>query len=152
MTSKMRITFVLPDAGLGGGTRVVATYAAKLHARGHKVTIISTPRPPLSVSQKMRSVLRGNGWPSAVPRSHLANTPVEHRIIERWRPVSDTDVPDGDVVIATWWETAEWVNRLSPAKGQKLYLIQHDESQFATSQERALATWSLPMHKIVVAQ
>ena len=26
-----------------------------------------------------------------------------------------------DVVIATWWETAEWVNALSRKKGEKIY-------------------------------
>jgi len=62
-------------------------------------------------------------------------------------------LPDADVVVATWWETAEWVARLSPSKGAKAYLIQQWESNF-TSQpaERVNATWWLPMQKIVVSQ
>src|SRR4029453_2216609 len=59
MRPRMRITFVLPDASLAGGIRVVAIYAAKLHARGHKVTVISTPRPPKPLKEKLRSVLKG---------------------------------------------------------------------------------------------
>ena len=31
------------------------------------------------------------------------------------------------VVIATWWETAEWVAGLSPRKGAKAYFLQHHE-------------------------
>ena len=41
--------------------------------------------------------------------------------------MTDVDVPDGDLIIATWWETAEWVNALSPNKGAKVYFIQHHE-------------------------
>jgi glycosyltransferase involved in cell wall biosynthesis len=152
MNRPMRITFVLPDASLAGGVRVVAIYAKKLHARGHKVTVISTPRAPRPLKDKLRSVMRGQGWPSALPPSHLDDTPAERIVLDRWRPVTDADVPDGDVVVATWWETAEWVANLGPAKGAKAYFLQHDETLFASSPDRALATWSLPMHKIAVAQ
>jgi glycosyltransferase involved in cell wall biosynthesis len=55
-------------------------------------------------------------------------------------------------VVATWWETAEWVTNLSPSKGTKVNFLQHDEALFASSPDRALATWSLPMHKIAVAR
>jgi glycosyltransferase involved in cell wall biosynthesis len=82
----------------------------------------------------------------------MDDTPALHRIIDRYRPVVDADVPDGDVVIATWWETAEWVANLDLSKGAKAYFVQHDETQFASAPDRALATWSLPMHKIAVAQ
>jgi glycosyltransferase involved in cell wall biosynthesis len=77
---------------------------------------------------------------------------VEHRVIDRVRKVVDADLPDADVVIATWWETAEWVARLSAAKGVKAYFIQHDESTFASPADRIIATWKLPMHKITIAQ
>jgi glycosyltransferase involved in cell wall biosynthesis len=152
MRPRMRITFVLPDASLAGGIRVVAIYAAKLHARGHKVTVISTPRPPKPLKEKLRSVLKGQLISNGALRSHLDNTPADHRVLDRWRPVADRDVPDGDVVIATWWETAEWVARLRASKGAKAYFLQHDETLFASEPKRALATWSLPMHKVAVAK
>jgi glycosyltransferase involved in cell wall biosynthesis len=148
----MKITFVLPDASYAGGVRVVATYASKLQARGHRVTVISTPRQTASLKTKLRSLLRGQGWPVEKSGSHMDHAAVEHRIIDRRRPVTDADTPDADVVIATWWETAEWVANLSAAKGAKVYFLQHDETLFASSPERALATWSLPMSKIAVAQ
>ena len=66
--------------------------------------------------------------------------------------MTDADVPDGDVVIATWWETAEWAAKLSPGKGVKAYFIQHDETQLSDQKDRVIATWALPMHKITIAQ
>jgi glycosyltransferase involved in cell wall biosynthesis len=73
--------------------------------------------------------------------------------VSPYRPVRDRDVPDGDVVLATWWETAEWVAALSPAKGAKAHFIQHDEKRFlGVPEERAAATWRLPMQKITISK
>jgi len=149
----MRITFVLPFAGTAGGTRVVATYADRLHKRGHDVTVVSTPKRDPGVTAKLRSVLKGKGWPRTTGASHFDHVDVDHRIIDCFRPITDADVPDADVVIATWWETAEWVAKLSPRKGAKAYFIQHDETQLSVDQkERVLATWALPMKKVTIAQ
>ena len=57
--------------------------------------------------------------------SHFDYVGVPVHVLDRYRPVMDCDVPDGDVVIATWWETAEWVVELSSRKGAKAYFIQH---------------------------
>ena len=64
----------------------------------------------------------------------------------------DADLPDADIVIATWWETAEWVNALSPAKGRKVYFIQHHEVFSYLPVERSRATYRLPLHKIVISR
>jgi len=77
---------------------------------------------------------------------------VPHRVIDRVRPITDSDVPDADVVVATWWETAEWVAKLSPKKGAKAYFIQHHEIFDYLPKERVKATWSLPMHKITISK
>src|SRR3954468_9941208 len=149
----MRITFILPFAGTAGGTRVVATYADRLHKRGHEVVVVSTPKRDPGFGAKLRSLMRGSGWPKRTGPSHFDHVHVDHRVIDRFRPITDADVPDADVVIATWWETAEWVAKLSPAKGAKAYFIQHDETQLSEQQkDRVIATWALPMHKIAVAQ
>jgi glycosyltransferase involved in cell wall biosynthesis len=66
--------------------------------------------------------------------------------------VTDIDVPDSDVVIATWWETAEWVHGLSITKGAKVYFIQGYEVFPFLPLERCKATYRLPMHKVVVAE
>jgi glycosyltransferase involved in cell wall biosynthesis len=71
--------------------------------------------------------------------------------LDRFRPVEDRDLPDADVVVATWWLTAEWVAALAPAKGAKAYFIQHMETVFGQDVDRVHATWRLPMQKIVIA-
>jgi glycosyltransferase involved in cell wall biosynthesis len=60
-------------------------------------------------------------------------------------------VPDGDAVIATAWETAEWVNRYPASKGRRFYLIQHLET-WNGPEERVYATWKLPLQKIVISK
>jgi glycosyltransferase involved in cell wall biosynthesis len=77
---------------------------------------------------------------------------IEHRQIEKYRPILADDLPDGDVVIATWWETAEWVAALPPTKGKKAYFIQHYEAHQDQDAARVDATWRLPLHKIIIAR
>jgi glycosyltransferase involved in cell wall biosynthesis len=150
----VRITFVLPAANMSGGTRVIGIYANELVRRGHVVTLVSPPSKPLSFQQKFRQWIGGNGWISEAERrkSHLDGSELDHRILERWRPVTDDDVPDADVVIATWWETAEWVSALAPKKGAKAYFVQHHEVFPHLPVERARATYRLRFHKIVIAK
>lgn len=150
----MKITFVLPIVGLAGGSRVVAILAKMLKQRGHEVFIIAIPQPQPTFTQKVRSWLRGEGWNSQSDRqpSHFDILGVEYQLTDRDRPVTDADLPDADVVIATWWATAEWVAKLSPAKGAKAYFLQHYEVFDYLPKPRVEATWSLPLHKIPVAQ
>ncbi len=54
--------------------------------------------------------------------------------------------------IATWWETAEWVAKLSPSKGAKMYFVQGHEIFPGLPLERCRATYRLPLRKIVVAE
>lgn len=150
----MKITFVLPTLCLTGGIRVVAIFAELLKKRGHDVFVISVPQPQPSLRQQVKSLVRGQGWISTPPNEafFFENSGVEHRLTERRRPICDKDVPDADVVVATWWETAEWVAKLSPSKGAKAYFIQHHEVFDYLPKDRVEATWMLPMHKITVSQ
>ncbi|MEP6518035.1 glycosyltransferase family 4 protein [Microcoleus vaginatus] len=150
----MKITFVLPTLSLTGGIRVISIFAELLRKRGHSVFVISLPRPQPSMRQQVKSLLRGGGWisPPENEPSFFDNLGVEHKIIDRYRPVEDKDVPDADVVVATWWETAEWVAKLSPRKGAKAYFIQHHEIFDYLPQGRVEATWMLPMHKITISE
>ena len=149
----MRITFVLPYAGLAGGIRVVAIYAERLRRRGHDVFVVSTPRRLVPIRRKVKSLLTGRGWPRAtLELSHLDGTGVPHYVIDRWRPVVDADIPDADVVVATWWLTAEWVAALSPAKGAKAILLQGYEVLPGGENPRLDTAWRLPLHKIVISR
>lgn len=148
----MRITFVIPHAGSAGGIRVIAIYAQRLRQRGHEVTVVSTPRKGIPFHRKLRQLVTTGKWPA--PKrgvSHFDGVDVSHHVIDRWRPVVDSDVPDADVVIATWWETAEWVWKLSPSKGLKIHFMQ-DYEIWNGQVERVDATCRLPMPKITTAQ
>ncbi|PSP31593.1 MAG: glycosyl transferase family 1, partial [Cyanobacteria bacterium QS_8_48_54] len=103
--------------------------------------------------QQVRSLLRGSGWISVAQRqpSHFDNIDVPCQLIDRYRPVADADVPDADVVVATWWETAEWVAKLSPAKGAKAYFMQ-DYGAPGQELEKIVPSWSLPLHIITISQ
>lgn len=150
----LRITFVLPPPGLSGGIRVIATHAEELSRRGHRVVLVSAAKRPPALRSRVRALLSGHGWPRAdgLGPSHLDDRVLDHRhLADRYR-VTDADVPDADVVIATWWETAEWVARLSPSKGAKAYFIQHYEAFDYMPKRRVDATWRLPMHKITISR
>nr|WP_271605738.1 glycosyltransferase family 4 protein [Bradyrhizobium sp. CCBAU 11434] len=140
-------------ANLSGGTRVVAIYARELTRMGHSVRVVCPPPQPIPLQQKLKRWAKGYGWVAEADRqrSHLVASGVDWQVLEQWRPVVDDDVPDADVVVATWWETAEWVNALSARKGAKVYFIQHHEIFDHLPQARCRATYLLPFHKIVVA-
>jgi glycosyltransferase involved in cell wall biosynthesis len=72
-------------------------------------------------------------------------------MLPKYRPIADHDLPDADVSIATWWQTAPWTWRLSPRKGAKAYFLQHHEG-WAGFPDEVDKTWRLPMHKIVISR
>ena len=148
----MKITFLLSSLDMSGGIRVLATYANMLAADGHEVfAVVPAPRP-IPWKRQVRNLLR-TGRPNGVAprhRSHFDSMPLQVHELESHRPVVDADVPDADVLIATWWETAEWAIRLSASKGAKVYLIQHHETFENMPAARVKATYRLPFHKVVV--
>ncbi|MEG4631618.1 glycosyltransferase family 1 protein [Microcoleus sp. AR_TQ3_B6] len=148
----MKITFVVPTLSLTGGIRVLFIYTELLQKRGQKIFIVSTPRRQATLIQQLRSLLGGRGWQSAPKKeqSHFDKVDVESRVLETYRPITDKDIPDADIIMATWWETAEWVAKLSPSKGTKVYFLQHYEAFDCVPKGRVETTGLLPMHKIAV--
>ncbi len=157
---QMRITFVLPGYGWKprGGYRVVYEYANRLVSRGHEVTVAhAASRPnhpgptPYSFADRGRRFIRWMRDRWTHPRG-ISWHPVDPRVRLLYVPVLDTCyVPDADAVVATAWDTAEYVAGYPPAKGEKFYLIQHYET-WDGPKDRVDATWSLPLHKIVIAK
>jgi glycosyltransferase involved in cell wall biosynthesis len=151
----MKITFVMGSGfGLYGGDRAIAMYAQKLQQRGHEVFLISRPAAQPTWRAQIRSVLRGTGWirpPQGSP-SHFDGLDIPRRLLDSYRPVIAADLPDADIVIATWWETGKWVNDLPPSKGAKVYFLQHYEAFDYFPKHLIDETWKMPLHKIVVAQ
>lgn len=150
----MRITFLLPPASMSGGIRVVAIHAKALVAKGHQVVLVSPPLRKPGAKARLKAILRGSGLRTdpAREKSHLDGLGLDHRVLDRSRPPVDADVPDADVAVATWWETAEWLNALGAQKGAKAYFIQHHEVHAHLPVERVRATYRLPLHKIVIAR
>lgn len=132
---------------------MIAIYADRLKKRGHEVQVVSVPYPKPSWRQQIRSFRRHQEWIQAgFQPSHFDSLKFPYQVTSHAPPVTDADVPDADVVIATWWETADWVATLSRCKGAKAYFIQHHEVFEYLPVERVKATYSLPLYKITIAQ
>jgi glycosyltransferase involved in cell wall biosynthesis len=151
----MKITFVAPYASLAGGIRVVAIYAELLHKLGHEVFIVSKPKAQPTLKEQTRSLFKGKGLIRVTQGpSHFdhINPQIQHKVIESARRFQDSDVPDADAIIATWWETAEEIASLSSSKGRKIYFIQQHETHQGQPIERVKATYRLPFHKITISK
>ena len=151
----MKVTFIMAAADLSGGNRVISIYADRLQKRGHEVTVVARPWKKHSVKSKAMAWLRSQPIPKNVKKwpthfDHLTN--INFKWIETFRPITADDVPDADVVIATWWETAEWVAKFPASKGAKAYFLQHYEAHPGQNAARVDATWRLPLHKIIIAK
>lgn len=151
MQVPLRITFILPFPDLAGGIRVALTYALRLKARGHTVTVISQPQPRPSWPEKIKKLLKGERISQRTLHPTVALLNESHRFLDRPRPVTDGDLPDADIVIATWWETAEWMNALSPSKGRKVHFAQGYEVFPYLPLDRVIRTYQMPFHRIAVS-
>ncbi|NIC41035.1 glycosyltransferase family 4 protein [Aquabacterium sp. A08] len=150
----MRITFLLPVVGWSGGIRVAAIYARWLADRGHHVTLVSQAAKAPTWRQQLKNILKGKGWikHQPVPTSYLDGLGLEHKVVPAGRIPGPADVPPGDVLISTWWETAEWAYHLPDDRGARAYFVQGHEVFDYLPRLRCEATYRLPFHKIVIAQ
>lgn len=148
----MKITFLTPHINISGGVKIIFGYADRLAKRGHKVTVIC-PQPTL-VKGKVKGV------PIIYPKRLLMNF-LKHK--PNWIDVA-TDIkyvpsyeeryiPDGDIIVATAWQTAAYVNKYSLRKGKKFYLIMHYERLYHAPNNEAKAdeTYTYPFKKIVIS-
>ena len=152
----MRVTFLLPADNLTGGNRVVAIYAQQLAARGHEVLVVSCAPDRLSARALARALWQRD-WAAlrqhfAPASGHIALSGVPHKVLERPRAITESDLPDADIVIATWWETALWMSALSPTKGRPVHLIQGYEVWLDARQVAQVhAALRLPNVKIAIS-
>ena len=149
----MIVSFVM-DGGdnLSGGHRAIAMFADGLRRAGHRVFLIARPRRPPSLRDRIRSLVREGSLPfraKSTP-SHFRDAGVPLRILSDWRPIRNEDLPDADVVVATWWETVEWVWAMSPSKGVKIQLMQ-DYEIWGGSRDAVDRSCALPLAKIVTS-
>ena len=156
----MKVSFVLPGYWRepGGGASVVYRLASGLAASGHDVTVAhvarfrTRPRPGEGrLRRQVEEIVSGRrdarrGAPDG-PRWAPIDPRVTCTYHERFGP---DIVPDGDVVVATAWQTAVAVADLAPAKGRGVYLVQGLET-WSASEARIDATWRLPLRKVLIA-
>lgn len=140
----MKITFIIPGASLSGGIRVVFEYANRLQEKGHDVTLVYPLRMEPAPKEWFKDCIRlmfikpKVDWFEIKAKVKLAPS------------LSGKYIPDADVVIATWWKTAQWVNTFSKKKGEKFYLVQSYEI-WSGPREKVDETYRMPLKKIVIA-
>ncbi|MBU2786953.1 glycosyltransferase family 4 protein [Acidithiobacillus sp. VAN18-1] len=153
----MRITFILPGRGKNpvGGFKVVYEYANGLTQRGHDVSVVHPAllyidTPLIDYPKRLAKYLQVKVDHSYLPTSWFSIDP-RVRMLWRWS-LDQKHIPDADVVIATSWQTAEWVANYPKSKGRKSYLLQHWENWGGVSEERLRQTWKLPLQKFVISR
>ena len=139
---------------MSGGIRVISIYADRLVKRGHTVNIVTQPRKQLTFRAKLKQFLKGQGWPKKMleEASHLDGLGLSIHCIESHRPVVDKDVPDGDVAIATFWRTGQWVANMSASKGAKAIFLQGYEASPGHEDPYMDSVWRMPLRKIVISK
>ena len=159
----MRITFITPPDSLTGGIRVIATYAKCLQRLGHSVLIVCAPPDrPENLRLALRALRRADlpgawraAWQAFAPvlpeAGHIANSGVPFVVFGRPSP-SASMLPDADLLIATWWETAVWADAMPASKGRKVHLIQGYEIWTGGDvRARVNAALRLPNRKIAIS-
>lgn len=139
----MRIAFLAPCKDLSGGIKVIATYAQMLQERGHDVSVVY-PKKQLSLKRSLKKFAFKQ---LGLEKDHLDYFTGHLHALEA---ITNQTVPDGDILIATAWETAEWARDLSDSKGRKFYFVQGHEVWNA-DKDRVYATLRLPMQKITIS-
>ena len=147
----MKVTFLSPTLNMGGGTKVIAIYAEHLVKVGHEVLVVSLPCERPRLKTRIKNMFKGKFFYPKTQKSHFDSTSIKQHVIDSCRPIVNGDLPDADIVIATWWETAEWLIKVLPSKGKKVYFIQGHEIFDYIPRERAVQTYKSKLHKIVVS-
>jgi L-malate glycosyltransferase len=135
----LKITFLSPHVRIAGGVRAILTYADRLAARGHDVTLLVPARSSLKAWWRNRA-RQGPDWMRDL-RAHV-------KWVGDW---SSARLPDADALIATAWQSAAAVAEAPARCGRKFYFIQHYESLYHGSADRVDATYRLPLTKIVIS-
>jgi len=136
-----------------GGFKVVYEYANRLQRRGHKVTLVH-PRN-ISPSTGLIDLVKQHLWAPRLRWRHRGEPipwfPLDRSVkVELVADLRERFIPDGEVIIATAFQTAAAVASCGRRKGQRFHLIQSFESWMG-AEEAVRESWRLPLRKIVVS-
>jgi glycosyltransferase involved in cell wall biosynthesis len=153
--SLARITFIVPFVHMSGGIRVVFEHARELKRRGHTVTIACPDSHPAPARGLGRLRAGGIGayrrYASFRRIDPVSFFGLRDDVVRYANPRDPSQIPDGDVVIATAWITAHWLAKYPRRLGHQAYLIQDYENWDAGTSELVDATWRLPITKLAVS-
>ena len=155
----MRITFLSAMPNMTGGQRVVAIYAQWLQQQGHDIKIVAAKIGANETLMertkgKVKSLLGPAKEANSKKRDsflyHLDG--VELNVVPGHYGIRAQDVPRSDVLVATWWETAEWLMALPDDLGVKTYFIQNHEVYPWLPADRVKATYLSDLKKITISK
>jgi glycosyltransferase involved in cell wall biosynthesis len=144
----------MANPNMSGGDRVCAIYAQKLSAKGHTVNILAPRKRYLSLKKQFKRLLKGEGWLSKniQQKNHFSELNIPIIFSKKHAPIKEDDIPESDIIIATWWETAEWISSVDKYQNKTIYFVQHYEVHSHIDNKRSFATYNLPYPKITVAK
>jgi glycosyltransferase involved in cell wall biosynthesis len=137
---------------MSGGNKVISIYANYLKQKGHEVLIVTMSKPVPSYKQRIKDFLKLNFYSPSTLKSYFDELDIKLHYLDSFRPILNDDLPNADIVIATWWETAEWLEKIEPSKGKKFYFIQGHEVFDYLPKDRVVATYKSDYQKIVVSK
>jgi glycosyltransferase involved in cell wall biosynthesis len=138
---------------MSGGARVISIYARELERRGHDVRIVVALGLQPTLREHVRRLRRGqlrHVRPTRQPSHYDSIDHLVHRL-DRLGPIRPTDCPDADVIVATWWETAEWMAAMPASKGRHVHFVQGYEAFEHMPKDRVDAVLRSPNRKITIS-
>ena len=127
----MRITIVSASIDNSGGFRVVTALGQQLLAKGHDVRIVAPSPTPPGLRARLRTFLKGGRkWLRHYHSYHLGTLADRTTVTPHKAPLTPADLPDADVMIATWWETMNWLHDAPARTGMPIHLVQDYEVWF----------------------
>jgi glycosyltransferase involved in cell wall biosynthesis len=149
----VKITFLSMNADLTGGSRMIAGHAQRLRSRGHEVTVVVKRSRSPGWHQRLHRIraFASLNSPSAKRTSHFDGLNLDMRLSKRTDCITASDVPDADVVVATWRGTAEWAQRLPRAKGVRACFVQAHAVFDHLPVKRVRATYRAPLYMMSVS-
>lgn len=150
------ITFLMPMRGDVpiGGYKIVFEYANIFVEKGYNVNIVY---PAILLMNENSFILNikylRDYVKMKITKQYLPDNwfKLDKRIKNIWVPfINKLFIPKSDYIIATAWQTAEILDRISYKKEKKIYLIQHFE-EWSGDKERVINTWKMKLNKIVIA-
>ncbi|NDW09984.1 glycosyltransferase [Dysgonomonas sp. 520] len=125
MKKNVRINIILPfkPNNPSGGMSVMLQYANRLSRRGYRVHIYCPLKIPY-ISYRLPFFLRFL-YSKIEPARRIGWFSLDRDIEASYiNTITDKEIKDAEIIIATWWSAALEMGKLSSQKGEKINLIQ----------------------------